>query len=418
MTDAEILRNSMAAAKQKPAATPISAPRPGSPANVAASISPARRPAALKQPQPIEDDFDYAVAFKLSFLGTGQGGGRIANSFRRLGYRRVAAFNTTASDFEGLDEDMPKLSLDVGGAGKDMAQAQAALRGREEEVRDLLMRAWGATTDYALICASLGGGTGSGLAPKAVELARRYMKDHGLTPRVGAIVSLPTVTEGFQVCRNAVNGFNQLRDLGVSPLIVIDNGRINQLYNPPMAQLNATANDTVAQMLHLFSQLASVHSPYVTFDRAELGQILDSGLVVMGAAEIDKIDSPSDISAAVRDQLTGNVLAQVDLTTGRKGACIFVANQSVLDTLSKEFFEAGYAQMDRILGGGEDNVPTVVHRGLYAGTDPGLQCYAMIGDLQIPTAKLHELAVKGGLGGMTSRSRLADHFGINDGGSK
>jgi cell division GTPase FtsZ len=413
MTDAEILRNSMAAAKQKPAVEP-SAPRPGSPANVAASIHPSRRPAASKQPQPIEDDFDYAVAFKLSFIGIGQGGGRLAAAHRKLGYRRVAAFNTTASDFDGLEDDIARLSLDVGGAGKDMAQAQAAMRGREEEVRDLMMRAWGAETAYALVCASLGGGTGSGLAPKVVELARRYMKDQGLIPRVGAIVSLPTVTEGFQVCRNAVNGFNQLRDLGVSPLIVIDNGRINQLYNPPMAQLNATANDTVAQMLHLWNQLAAVHSPYVTFDRSELGQILDSGLVVMGAAEVEKLDAPSDISTAVREQLTRNVLAQVDLQTGRKGACLFVANQTVLDTLNKDFFEAGYAQMDRILGGGEDNVPTVVHRGLYVGTDPGLQVYALVGDLQIPTAKLHELAIKGGLGGVTSRSRLADHFGVND----
>jgi cell division GTPase FtsZ len=415
MSEAEDQMNaSMDAARRTPVSVP-SVPRPRIP-NVAASVSPGGRKPAARQPQPVNDEHGTDVAFRFAFLGAGQGGGRIANAFWKLGYRRVAAFNTTDADFAGLDDSLPKLSLDVGGAGKDTGQARAAMRGREEDVRDLLTRAWGTTLDYALICTSLGGGTGSGSAPELVKLARQYMKDRGLPPRVGAIVSLPTLTEGFQVCRNAVQGFQALQDAGVSPLIVIDNAKIHQLYQPAMSQLHSTANETVASLLHLFNQLASVHSQYITFDRSELGQILDSGLVVMGASDIQKFDSPADVGSAIREQLSNNVLAQVDLKTGNKAACLFVGSQEVLDQLNLDYFEAGYAQLDRTLGGGNPDAQTVVHRGLYAGDGQGLQAYVMVGGLALPSVRLAELARKGGLGTNPRSGSAADHLGVDDGG--
>ena len=40
----------------------------------------------------IKDKVD--VAFKFAFIGAGQGGGRLAETFFELGYRRVCAINT------------------------------------------------------------------------------------------------------------------------------------------------------------------------------------------------------------------------------------------------------------------------------------------------------------------------------------
>ena len=88
----------------------------------------------------IDDVFTEPAAFRMAFLGTGQGGGKIANSFWKLGYRRVGIFNTTENDFDGIDEEIPKLSLNIGGARKDMQLARASLAGREEEVWELMLR--------------------------------------------------------------------------------------------------------------------------------------------------------------------------------------------------------------------------------------------------------------------------------------
>ena len=223
------------------------------------------------------------------------------------------------------------------------------------------------------------------------------------------IASIPSPNEGQQVCRNAVTAFQRLLELKVSPLILIDNARINALYRPGMTQLYPVANNTVSQLFHLFNQLAAVHSPLITFDRSELAQLLDNGICVMGAASINNVTSPSDISAAIRDQLTNNVLAEVDLTQGTKGACLFVGDQNHLDNLSLDFFEAGFTQMNRTLKGGT----SVVHRGVYIGAAPGLQAYAMISDLKPPVATLAKLAkeaniTKAQLGG------LAQFLGVND----
>lgn len=396
-------------ATAKPVAAPTPPKKPGI-GNIAAGISPAsRKPAAFETPT-IDDKFDgYDVAFDFAFIGAGQGGGRIADAFHRLGYRRVAVFNTTQQDFADISDGVAKHSLEVGGASKNPDFAKKALAGRKEEVRDLMTRAWGSKLEYALVCVGLGGGTGSGSAGTLVDMARQYMKDHGQEERVGAVVSLPPATEGYQVAKNAVNGFRELTELGVSPLIVIDNARIDQLYKPAMSQRNAVANETITQLFHLFNQLAAIHSPYVTFDRSELAQLLDSGLVVFGAADIptDTLQSPADVSTAIRENLSQTVLADVDLSTGKKAACLFVGSHEVLDSLPMEYFDAGFTQMDRTMGEG-----SVVHRGVYLGQGDGLQAYTMVSDLAIPRDRLKELAAKGGLTGQGGGS-IASYLGVD-----
>ena len=382
--------------------------------NMAASLSPAAHK-HVDHNRVVEDDFDYDVAMRMAFIGTGQGGGRMADAFWRLGYRRVGVFNTTDMDFADLSEEITKHTLATGGASKEPELAREALTGREEEVRDLLAKSWGSEFDCAMVCVSLGGGTGSGTVGRIVQVARDYMQDKTGQTRVGAVVSLPTLTEGYQVNRNAVQGFKELLELEISPLIIIDNAKVNQLFRPAMSKLHSTANDTTTQLFHLFNQLAAVRAE-ITFDRSEFAQLLDGGIVVMGAADIAKMDNPSDISSAIRDQMANNVLAQIDLRTGKKGACLFVAAQEVLDELSLDYFDAGFGQLDRMLGSAdeEETEATVVHRGVYVGDDPGLQCYTMISELALPKARLSEMAKVGGLDNGSGGSAIASWLGVDD----
>lgn len=396
-----------------PTAVPVAAPPMPAGAvnltNVAAALDPSAHRQAAQQVK-INDAFNYDVAFNFAFLGSGQGGARLASSFWNLGYRRVGLFNTAESDFQGLPDEIERYILGLGGAAKDARFAEQALTGHEEDIWDLLQRSWGNDTDYGLICVGLGGGTGSGTCGKLVQVAREYLESKGKPPRVGVIASIPSYTEGQQVCRNAVTAFNRIMELKVSPIILIDNARINALYRPGMTQLYSTANSTVSQLLHLFNQLAAVHSPLITFDRSELAQLLDHGICVMGAASLQNITSPADISAAIRDQLTNNVLAEVDLKKGTKGACLFVGAQDYLDNLSLDYFEAGFTQMNRTLKGGT----SVVHRGVYIGTAPGLQAYAMISDLHPPVTTLARLAKEANITRSQLTGGLAEFMGVND----
>jgi len=189
------------------------------------------------------DAFDYATAMQLAFLGAGQGGSKMTRAFWDIGYRRAGVFNTTDLDFAGLPDEMPKLSLDVGGAAKNMQIARRALNGRDEEVWDLMQRSWGNNLDCALICVGLGGGSGSGCALPLLNMARRYMESKNRPPRVGCVVSLPSTAEGQVVCYNAVVALSELIEAKASPIIIIDNARVHELYRPSISQLLPKSNE-------------------------------------------------------------------------------------------------------------------------------------------------------------------------------
>lgn len=403
--------------KKAAVSRPTVPPRKG-PASVAKAIAPANHKPAAKQAI-IEDAFPYETAFRIAFIGSGQGGGRMANEFYNLGYRRVCVFNTAGSDFSGIAPEIAKLDLGVGGAAKDPNFAAGHLRSRNEELWDLFVRGWGSDFDYALVCVGLGGGTGSGTVGLLIEQARKYMESKGKTPKVGVVLSLPPSSEGQQQSKNAVHAFRTIMELKASPIVVIDNGRIHELYKPGYFELYSIANKTVSQLFHLFNQLAAVHSPLITFDRSELGQLLDGGIVVMGTADfaMSDITSPADISSRVRDELARNVLASCDLRKGKKATCLFVGDDQALTDLDLDFFEAGFNQLDRLVGTAHGKQsPTVIHRGVYPSGEAGsgLQCYTMVSELEPPYDRLSELAKKGLIEQASTIKGIASFLGVQD----
>lgn len=408
------LEQSMAAAG-KPKIGGLTPKKPGSIGNMAKSMNPAAHKPAAK-PTAIKDTFDYDTAMHFAFVGAGQGGGKIAQSFWDIGYRRVGVFNTTENDFAGLDEEMPKFSTHTSGAAKDMELARQALNGRDEDIWDLYQRAWGSQFDCALICASLGGGTGSGSIGTLIRLARKYMESQGHPVRVGAVVSLPFVNEGQQIARNAVRAFRELIEAKVSPLIVIDNDRVDAIYTPVMRELLPKSNELVSGLLHTFNRLAATKSEHITFDRAEFAQLLDGGIVAMGSADIDTsaVTTPADVSSAIREQLANSVLAQVDLRTGKKAACVFVASDQVMDTYGRAHFDAGFTQLNRIVGSAHgEGAEVIIHRGLYPLADEGLQCYTLVSELAPPEVKLKALAKEAGVKDLVQPGSVAKHLKVD-----
>jgi hypothetical protein len=74
--------------------------------------------------------------------------------------------------------------------------------------------------------------------------------------------------------------------------------------------------------------------------------------------------------------------------------------------------------LDRMVGSayeGQNQPLTVIHRGVYPGTDPGLQCYTMISELEPPHAKLLELAKKAGMtmDRVSKPGSVAGHLGVD-----
>jgi len=344
-----------------------------------------------QEAQEIADTFE--AGFKFAFIGSGQGGGRIAHTFYRLGYRRVCAVNTAQQDLATLPLEKKMCLGGSGGAGKNPTVAKAAFKEHKEDVLDFMRRSFGPKVDRIFVCIGAGGGTGAGTAVQLVDTAVELQKAlRSESEKVGVIVALPKLAEGKRVAANAYNTLNDLLFLvekgNVSPLIIVDNEKIGKLY-PTLAvdPFWDTANMSVCSLFHLFNTVCIKHSHYTSFDRADLLTVLDSGLITFGANPVDKFDDETDISYAVRSNLRKNILTGgIDLATGTVAASVVIGSVQILNALPQAHIEHAFDQLNRMLKPGN-----TVHRGIYRGDKQSLVVYTIIGGLGKPDEKLTEL---------------------------
>ena len=339
------------------------------------------------------------VYFKFAFVGAGQGGSRIAEAFQQLGYRKLSAINTAEQDLNTIRLIENKLCIGDGGAGKDPSVAEALFASRREDVLDFMYECFGEDVDRVFICAGAGGGSGAGTVCPLVDAALEMQKGvKARSSKVGVILALPKHSEGKKVNANAYNTLNKVWQMveegKVSPLILLDNEKINTLY-PGLAvsPFWRTANNSVAGLFHLFNHTAARDSSYSAFDSNDFKQILDSGMILFGAAPVDDWSGRTSVAKAVRENLKSNMLSGgVDIQSGNSAGVVMVGGQKVLDEIPQEFLDRAFDQFSRTLRKGN-----VVHRGIYSGDKPNLTVYTVVGGLAKPVAKLEELRQLGDL---------------------
>ena len=341
---------------------------------------------------PVEDsvkDLFEDAAFNFAIVGVGQGGSRLAESFWNLGYRRVGVINTAQQDLSLIKmPEQNKLLIGDGGAGKNPEAADEVFRTRYEDILDFLKTTFGSGYERVLVCAGAGGGTGAGGVARVLEICHDLNQSLGketkdTDAKVGCVLALPTRGEGIKVQDNSkktVIKITELQKAGVvSPLIILDNEKIKQLY--PKLSVNqfwSTANNSICSIFHLFNKISAQESAYTTFDKADLDTIFSSGIIMFGATPV-KDFSETGISYAVRDNLRKNILAGVDVSTGNVAACVIIGDKDSLDNIPQSSLEHGFEQLSRMMGSN-----STVHRGIYAGAKKGMAVYTAIGGLQAP----------------------------------
>ncbi|HHZ65720.1 MAG TPA: hypothetical protein EYN51_09545 [Flavobacteriales bacterium] len=337
----------------------------------------------------IKDAFTQDVGFNFCIVGVGQGGSRLAETFWNLGYRRVGVINTAIQDLTPIKlPDENKLLIGNSGAGKNTEVAEEVFKVKYEDILDFLKRIFGTKYERVLVCAGAGGGTGAGGIATVLEVCHDLNQSLGIEvkdtdAKVGGILALPTRGEGIRVQNNAKKTVSKLVGLSqagvVSPLIILDNEKIKQLY--PKLSVNqfwGTANNSICSLFHLFNTICEKQSAYTTFDKADLETIFASGIITFGATPI-KDTTATGISYAIRDNLRKNILAGVDVSTGNIAACVIIGDKESLDNIPQDNLEHGFEQLSRIMG-----KSSTVHRGIYSHKKPGLVAYTSIGGLTAP----------------------------------
>ena len=161
-------------------------------------------------PDPVEEtkqelkDRD-AVGFKFGFIGAGQGGGKLAETFSNIGYARVGVINTADQDLATVNVKNKLKFGEQQGAGKNRGIAKEAFGHNKEDVVDFIKESVGTDIDRIFVTVGAGGGTGAGVCSELVKTVQEYQETiKASSSYVGLILALPKLSEGKKVSQNAM----------------------------------------------------------------------------------------------------------------------------------------------------------------------------------------------------------------------
>jgi cell division protein FtsZ len=214
----------------------------------------------------------------IKVIGIGGAGGNAVNTMISYNLRGVG-FIAANTDAQALEASSSPVKIQLGaeatkglGAGSDPdIGRQAAL-----ETRDTL-REHLAGADMVFITAGLGGGTGTGGAPIAAEIAREI---GALTV---AVVTKPFQFEGKKRNGQAEIGISELRKI-VDTLIIVPNQRLLSLGGRELSLLDAfkKADDILYHAVKGISDLIMVPG-LINLDFADVKNVMSQmGLALMG----------------------------------------------------------------------------------------------------------------------------------------
>jgi len=349
----------------------------------------------------IEDQVKGSTRY--AWIGAGQCGGRLVKSFYDLGYKKVLAVDTAQHDLDLLDiPQNQKCLMDVGekGVGKNMKRGKEAVQQYQQEILHLARQTFGTQVDHIMVGFGAGGGTGSGSVIGLVKIAKRYARYIGVknpSKNVGVVMTLPTVGEASSslAAKNAYKVAAKLSRVAaageISPLIIVDNDKINKMYPGLMARsFWPSINNSFASLFDIFNRISDFSSRYTSFDPADYRSIMESGgCAIMGLTKVDKFDDPFAISEAVKNNLEKTLLAGgFNLSTAKLAGCIVVGGKELMANVKglKDNIDYAFDVLSEITG------QATIHRGIYEDDRNSLKVYTIIGGLDSPTARLRELS--------------------------
>ncbi len=223
-------------------------------------------------------DRNLVSTAKIKVIGIGGAGGNAVNTMISYNLRGVD-FIAANTDAQALGASASAIKIQLGaevtkglGAGSDPDIGRQAALETREMLRENLQG-----SDMIFITAGLGGGTGTGGAPIAAEIAREM---GALTV---AVVTKPFQFEGKKRNGQAAAGIAELRKM-VDTLIIVPNQRLLSLGGRDISLLDAfrKADDILYHAVKGISDLIMVPG-LINLDFADVKKIMSQmGLALMG----------------------------------------------------------------------------------------------------------------------------------------
>ncbi|MDF1497473.1 MAG: cell division protein FtsZ [Patescibacteria group bacterium] len=221
---------------------------------------------------------DIETSAKIKVIGVGGSGGSAVNRMIQAKIRGVE-FIVMNTDVQALHASMAGKKIQLGktvsrglGAGMNPDVGAKAAEESADEIREALKGA-----DMVFITSGMGGGTGSGAAPKVAEIARE------LGILTVAVVTRPFQFEGYQRKAIADEAHQKLNE-HVDTIITIPNDRILQIIDRKTSIMDAfeIVDDVLRQGVQGISDIISVPG-LINVDFADARAIMENrGSALMG----------------------------------------------------------------------------------------------------------------------------------------
>lgn len=215
---------------------------------------------------------------KIKVVGVGGSGGSAINRMIEAKIRGVE-FIAVNTDSQALHHNQAPLKIHIGktttrglGAGMNPELGSKAAEENQDELHEAIKGA-----DMVFITCGLGGGTGTGAAPKIAQVARE------LGALTVAVVTRPFAFEGAQRKAIAESGLNDLSEK-VDTLVTIPNERLLQIIDKKTPLLDAfkIVDDVLRQGVEGIADLIIVPG-LINVDFADVKAIMeDAGSALMG----------------------------------------------------------------------------------------------------------------------------------------
>lgn len=230
------------------------------------------------------------------------GVGNCGNQVAKLAYTEancdVFAINTSENDLATIPENIPKKCIgDLQGSGKNRAAAKAFLKeGVMELTHDEQFARFMSNKEVVLIVSSMGGGSGSGIAPILSSIVRSAYKTEDGSELITILVGvLPKLTEGYSTQVNSLDYANELYNVLEEPTYMIfDNNNYAKETSYRVLEL---VNQEIVDCIKVMQCRYNIPTPYDSIDEKDMkivlstpGRISAAMLFDLKEKDVDEMD--------------------------------------------------------------------------------------------------------------------------------
>lgn len=343
----------------------------------------------------IEDDKKGKSSVRMAFVGMGQGGCNLADTFWSLGYRRVLAVNTAAQDMKSLKMNKANQYVLEGynGAGKNPKVGYQATKEHYENILRRFHKCFGKNVEHIIVCAGGGGGSGSGGAELTVKIAHDFFKEIGVEGKVGVIITTPDKTEKGATQKNAAIVVERLiakSQTELSPLVIVDNGQIGKFFpNESIANFYPKSNQIVCGIFDRFNVITAYGSPIgYNVDGADYKALLDGGIMTYGQCKIKEIKDDTTLAEAMVKNVKNTLLCPgFNLSTATNACCLIMASEQELGKITKDAVSKAIESLSRVFSSKD----VKIHLGIYKAPHSGVSIVTAVSGLSAPVEKLEKM---------------------------